>query len=91
MDDEILGSSWSRRFEERSIYDRVKAVPDRREADRVGIVDFRLEHAYAFRQLNLDWINLYHKLGFKSVEGGASPYDRCNIQMEIWLAGTAGP
>ena len=190
MDDEILGSSWSRRFEERSIYDRVKAVPDRREADRVGIVDFRLEHADAFRQLNLDWINhywevedadrlyldhpqekilepggailmalydgeavgavalipmengsyelakmavderargkgigwrlgkavlerarevgatrvylesntilepainLYHKLGFKPVEGGASPYDRCNIRMEIWLAGTADP
>ena len=32
-------------------------------------------------------INLYRKLGFKSVEGGASPYGRCNIQMEVWLAG----
>ncbi len=30
-------------------------------------------------------INLYRKLGFKPVESGASPYDRCNIQMEIWL------
>ncbi len=155
-----------------------------REAGRVEIVDFRLEHAAAFRQMNLDWINhyweiedadrlyldhpqeksldpggaifmalydgetvgtvalipmgsgsyelakmaveerargkgigwrlgaalldrarevgatrvylesntilepainLYRKLGFKPVEGGASPYDRCNVQMEIWL------
>ena len=32
-------------------------------------------------------INLYHKLAFKPFEGGASPYDRCNVQMEIWLAG----
>ena len=30
---------------------------DRREAERVEIVDFRLEHADAFRQLNLDWFN----------------------------------
>ena len=28
-------------------------------------------------------INLYRKLGFEPVQGGASPYDRCNIQMEI--------
>jgi len=32
-------------------------------------------------------INLYRKLGFTPIESGASPYDRCNIQMEIWLAG----
>ncbi len=32
-------------------------------------------------------INLYRKLGFETVKGGASPYDRCNIQMEVWLAG----
>ncbi len=31
-------------------------------------------------------INLYRKLGFEPVQGGASPYDRCNIQMEISLA-----
>jgi ribosomal protein S18 acetylase RimI-like enzyme len=30
-------------------------------------------------------INLYRKLGFEQVKGRASPYDRCNIQMEIWL------
>ena len=30
-------------------------------------------------------IHLYRKLGFKRVEGGASPYDRCNIQMEVRL------
>jgi len=29
----------------------------RRETERVEIVDFRLEHAGAFRRLNLDWIN----------------------------------
>ncbi len=32
-------------------------------------------------------INLYRKLGFTPIKSGASPYDRCNIQMEIWLAG----
>ncbi len=30
-------------------------------------------------------INLYHKLGFKKVEGLNSPYSRCNIQMELLL------
>jgi GNAT superfamily N-acetyltransferase/DNA-binding MarR family transcriptional regulator len=28
-------------------------------------------------------INLYHKLGFKKVAGQPSPYERCNIQMEV--------
>jgi GNAT superfamily N-acetyltransferase len=32
-------------------------------------------------------ISLYRKLGFRSIEGGASCYDRCNIQMEVWLGG----
>jgi DNA-binding MarR family transcriptional regulator/N-acetylglutamate synthase-like GNAT family acetyltransferase len=32
-------------------------------------------------------INLYHKLGFqKTVAGAPSPYERCNIQMELDLA-----
>ena len=30
-------------------------------------------------------INLYHKLGFKKVTGIPSPYERCNIQMELPL------
>jgi GNAT superfamily N-acetyltransferase len=30
-------------------------------------------------------IRLYRKLGFKEVTGGASPYKRCNIQMEMYL------
>ena len=30
-------------------------------------------------------INLYHKLGFKRVFGRATPYERCNIQMELSL------
>ncbi|HMI01089.1 MAG TPA: GNAT family N-acetyltransferase, partial [Pedobacter sp.] len=30
-------------------------------------------------------INLYHKLGFKKVAGHATPYERCNIQMELSL------
>ena len=30
-------------------------------------------------------IGLYRKLGFESVQSGASPYDRCNIQMEVLL------
>jgi len=28
-------------------------------------------------------INLYHKLGFEKVAGRATPYERCNIQMEL--------
>lgn len=30
-------------------------------------------------------INLYHKLGFNKVAGRATPYERCNIQMELIL------
>ena len=30
-------------------------------------------------------INLYHKLGFRKVAGPPSPYERCNIQMELML------
>ena len=30
-------------------------------------------------------INLYYKLGFKKVEGLISPYERCNIQMELLI------
>ena len=30
-------------------------------------------------------INLYRKLGFKEFSGEASPYERCNIQMELLL------
>jgi GNAT superfamily N-acetyltransferase len=28
-------------------------------------------------------INLYHKLGFKKIEGPKTPYERCNVQMEM--------
>lgn len=31
-------------------------------------------------------INLYHKLGFEKVAGRATPYERCNIQMELVIA-----
>ena len=30
-------------------------------------------------------INLYHKLGFRKVAGHPTPYERCNIQMELVL------
>jgi DNA-binding MarR family transcriptional regulator/N-acetylglutamate synthase-like GNAT family acetyltransferase len=30
-------------------------------------------------------INLYHKLGFRKASGPLSPYERCNIQMELIL------
>ncbi|WP_212003048.1 GNAT family N-acetyltransferase [Chitinophaga sp. HK235] len=30
-------------------------------------------------------INLYHKLGFQKVAGRSTPYERCNIQMELVL------
>lgn len=28
-------------------------------------------------------INLYKKLGFQEIQGASSPYERCNIQMEL--------
>jgi len=31
-------------------------------------------------------INLYHKLGFVKIAGRATPYERCNIQMELVIA-----
>ena len=34
-------------------------------------------------------INLYHKLGFTKVAGRATPYERCNIQMELILDASA--
>jgi len=30
-------------------------------------------------------VNLYHKLGFEHIKGATSPYERCNVQMEIFL------
>ncbi len=30
-------------------------------------------------------INLYHKLGFQKVAAHPTPYERCNIQMELIL------
>jgi len=30
-------------------------------------------------------VNLYHKLGFRKSAGAPSPYERCNIQMELML------
>lgn len=32
-------------------------------------------------------IALYERLGFRRIEGGSSPYQRCNIQMECRLTG----
>lgn len=31
-------------------------------------------------------INLYHKLGFQKIAGHPTPYERCNIQMEVDLS-----
>lgn len=30
-------------------------------------------------------IELYKKLGFQKIEGASTPYERCNIQMELWF------
>ena len=48
-----------RRLEERSLFDRVKVRYKRRENAKVEVVDYRPEHAAAFRQMNLDWITRY--------------------------------
>ena len=31
-------------------------------------------------------VNLYKKLGFKHIKGATSPYERCNVQMELYLS-----
>lgn len=31
-------------------------------------------------------VNLYKKLGFQHIQGATSPYERCNVQMELYLA-----
>ncbi|WP_316822920.1 GNAT family N-acetyltransferase [Pedobacter gandavensis] len=36
-------------------------------------------------------INLYQKLGFRKVIGRSTPYERCNIQMELELNSSANP
>jgi len=33
-------------------------------------------------------VNLYTKLGFEHIKGATSPYERCNVQMELWLSNT---
>ena len=33
-------------------------------------------------------IKLYEKLGFSHIEGASSPYERCNVQMELHLTNT---
>lgn len=30
-------------------------------------------------------VNLYHKLGFEHIKGATSPYERCNVQMELFV------
>lgn len=30
-------------------------------------------------------VKLYRKLGFEHIEGASSPYERCNVQMELYL------
>ena len=30
-------------------------------------------------------VNLYRKLGFEHIKGASSPYERCNVQMELYL------
>ncbi|RQO31141.1 MarR family transcriptional regulator [Taibaiella sp. KBW10] len=54
-----------------------QAVVD--EAKKLGASKLYLESNTLLKPA----INLYHKLGFKKVVGRATPYARCNIQMEL--------
>ena len=51
------------------------------EAKRLGASKLYLESNTLLKPA----ISLYHKLGFKKVMGRATPYTRCNIQMELEL------
>lgn len=48
--------------------------------------ELRLERIYLESNIILKpAISLYYKLGFQRITGVPSPYERCNIQMELWL------
>lgn len=51
------------------------------KAKNIGAKKLRLESNTILKPA----INLYHKLGFKEITGIPSPYQRCNIQMELAL------
>ncbi len=52
-----------------------------RKAQALGAQNIYLESNTVLKPA----INLYHKLGFKKVIGISTPYQRCNIQMELKL------
>jgi len=49
------------------------------EAKKLGAAKIYLESNTLLKPA----INLYHKLGFNKVAGRTTPYERCNIQMEL--------
>jgi len=57
-----------------------KAIAD--EAKKLGASTLYLESNTILKPA----INLYYKLGFQKIVGHATPYKRCNIQMELTLA-----
>jgi len=52
-----------------------------RKARELGAHTIYLESNTALKPA----ISLYHKLGFRKIAGPPSPYERCNIQMEVKL------
>ncbi|WP_166664886.1 hypothetical protein [Pedobacter metabolipauper] len=50
----------------------------------VEIIAYKPEYKTDFRKLNEDWITTYFKME-EADTGIPSPYERCNIQMEIIL------
>jgi GNAT superfamily N-acetyltransferase len=56
-----------------------KAIIDK--ATQLGATNIYLESNTVLRPA----ISLYEKLGFKKIAGHHTPYERCNIQMELKL------
>ncbi len=61
-------SDWESQLAEKSLYERVKAIRDRRENSNVEIVDYRPEHHAVFKRLNIMWINSHWSLEAHDLE-----------------------
>jgi len=93
---EIVGSCALLKMSE-DVYELAKmAVSDKAKGKGIGILlgkkvlsaacDLNAKKVYLESNTRLEpAINLYKKLGFKQISGVSSPYERCNIQMELVL------
>ncbi|NQZ82802.1 MAG: GNAT family N-acetyltransferase [Colwellia sp.] len=93
---EIVGSCALLKMSD-DVYELAKmAVSDKAKGKGIGVIlgervitaayQLKAKKIYLESNTRLEpAINLYKKLGFKQISGISSPYERCNIQMELLL------